>query len=247
MLIYTCDGSFEGLLTSIFEAYNRKENPSRILLCSHFQESLIEEKVHIETDDSKAKRVLDSIITKISHNSFEKIYYTYLSEHEDCGTWIYNYIRLGLKMGRAIDNHLSDDFVLKVHKTSLKVLGERHLLLGLLRFQEIGENIFYAPIEPQHNVIELIAPHFVNRLPNENWIIHDKKRGLAAVYDKNNLAINPTDFTGTFDKSPHEDSYQTMWKSYFKSIAIKNRINPKLQRRNMPSRYWNYLTEKQLY
>jgi probable DNA metabolism protein len=43
-----------------------------------------------------------------------------------------------------------------------------------------------------------------------------------------------------------EKLFQEMWKTYFKSIAIKERINPKLHKQNMPVRYWKHLTEKQL-
>ena len=39
--------------------------------------------------------------------------------------------------------------------------------------------------------------------------------------------------------------YQQMWKDYFKTMAIKQRINLKLQRQHMPVRYWKYLTEMQ--
>ena len=32
---------------------------------------------------------------------------------------------------------------------------------------------------------------------------------------------------------------------YFKTIAIKERINPKLHRQHLPVRFWKYMTEKQ--
>jgi probable DNA metabolism protein len=42
-----------------------------------------------------------------------------------------------------------------------------------------------------------------------------------------------------------EQLFQKLWKAYFKSLTIKERINPKLQRQHLPKRYWKYLTEKQ--
>ena len=42
-----------------------------------------------------------------------------------------------------------------------------------------------------------------------------------------------------------EKLFQTLWKNYFKSLTIKERINPKLQRQHMPQRFWKYLVEKQ--
>ncbi|MEA4826461.1 MAG: DUF4130 domain-containing protein, partial [Clostridium sp.] len=44
--------------------------------------------------------------------------------------------------------------------------------------------------------------------------------------------------------SKHGNSlYEELWKSYFKSTTIKDRINPKLQKGHMPKRYWSFLTE----
>ena len=42
-----------------------------------------------------------------------------------------------------------------------------------------------------------------------------------------------------------EKLYQELWKGYFKSMTIKERINLKLHRQHLPKRYWKYLTEKQ--
>lgn len=39
--------------------------------------------------------------------------------------------------------------------------------------------------------------------------------------------------------------YQEMWRTYFKAICIKERLNPRKHRKDMPVRYWKYLTEKQ--
>ena len=40
--------------------------------------------------------------------------------------------------------------------------------------------------------------------------------------------------------------YQEMWRTYFKAICIKERLNPRKHRKDMPVRYWKYLTEKQI-
>ena len=38
---------------------------------------------------------------------------------------------------------------------------------------------------------------------------------------------------------------QDLWRTYFKAICIKERMNPRKQLQDMPKRYWRYLTEKQ--
>lgn len=243
-MYYVYDGSFEGLLTAIFESYYRKQQPARILCNSNLQHNLLEENIYILTDEEKASRVYNSIRDKISPEALKNVYYTYLSEQEDAGTWIYDYIRFGYKVGHKIDLYLTDDRVQNIHKTRKKVSFEAHRMLGLLRFKQINTDTYYAPISPDNNIVTLLAPHFSERLPDQNWVIHDTKRNIAAIFDKiewyvTNININQFDifYAGN-------DPYEQLWKQYFASIAIKNRINPKLQRQHMPARYWLYLVEK---
>ena len=44
--------------------------------------------------------------------------------------------------------------------------------------------------------------------------------------------------------SEDEQLIQRVWQTYFKSIAIEARRNPRLHRQNMPRRFWKYLIEK---
>jgi probable DNA metabolism protein len=43
----------------------------------------------------------------------------------------------------------------------------------------------------------------------------------------------------------NEVMFQDFWKSYIRSLTIRERLNPKLQRQHMPVRFWKFLTEKQ--
>jgi probable DNA metabolism protein len=40
-----------------------------------------------------------------------------------------------------------------------------------------------------------------------------------------------------------EAAMQALWKHFFKTAAIKERVNPKLQRQNVPLKYRKHLTE----
>lgn len=245
-MIYLYDGSFEGLLTAIFEAYNRHEIPERILSEANYQPGILDEYLLIKRDDAKAERVYNSIRTKISPTSLENIYYTYLSEYDETGTWIYQYVKLGLVMGKKVEMHLSDDRALRIHKTNLKVTCEMHKLLGMLRFNRLSNDIFYAPLEPRYNIVSLIAPHFAERMPDQNWVIHDVKRRIAAVHNQEGWFMTPFEFNQHIAVDQKEALCQELWKQYFDSIAISTRHNPKLQKQLMPVRYWKYLTEKQV-
>ncbi|MCT4564773.1 MAG: TIGR03915 family putative DNA repair protein [Maledivibacter sp.] len=244
MIHYIYDGSFDGLLTSIYEAYYRKDIPEKILFNKDPQENLLVNRIHISTDIGKSKKVYDSIKNKISSRALKNIFYTYLSEEENLGTWVYKYLRLGWKIGKNVDLNMSDDGVLKIYKTRRSVEREVHLLTGLIRFRRLEANIYYAPVEPMYNTVGLLAPHFAERLGDQNWVIHDVKRGIGAVYNKEEWIISDINFKHDLKFGEDETFFQNLWREYFKSVAIKNRINPKLQKKNMPMRYWRYLVEK---
>ncbi len=245
MIHYIYDGSFDGLLTCIYEAYYSREKPNEILYQENKQENLLVKKVYIQQDQTKAEKVYNAIRMKISQKALKNVFYTFLSEDENAGRLIYKYIQLGFKIGRGIDGHLSDDHVLDLHKAVQKVLKEKHRMLGLLRFQKVRNDLYYASISPDYHILELLSPHFAKRMGDQNWIIHDTKRNLATIYNQKEWILTEMNLLQPITMEKEEEFYQKLWQQYFKSIAIKNRTNPKLQRQYMPKRYWKHLIEKE--
>lgn len=245
MLIYLYDGSFDGILTCIFDAYYKK-HPDRILSRDNVQLSIGDEFNYIETDDKKASRVYDAILKKISDEALKNAFYTYLSEDRNSGTIIYNYLKLGFKLGKNLNLHLEDENVFKVQDIVRRVSFEVHRFTGLLRFSELSGGIYYAKIEPDNNITMLLAPHFKDRFKDQRWIIHDTKRNIAALYNLKDFIITDSIIDIPLSLSKKEEFFQSLWKEYFKSISIKERTNPRLQKNHMPIRYWKNLIEKRL-
>ncbi|SHK84925.1 TIGR03915 family putative DNA repair protein [Desulforamulus aeronauticus] len=245
MIIYLYDGSFEGLLTAIYEAYYRSEKPEQIMAQDSYQPDLFSQPRVIATDSDKAGKVYDAIERKISHEALEHVFYVYLSELPGLGTLIYRYLQFGWRVGADINGHLSLEPVREVLRISQKVGVERHRMLGLLRFKKIQGELYYAPFEPDYNIVGLMAPHFARRLADQNWIIHDLKRGLAAFYNQERWLIRElANNTGQLNWEENEAFYQELWQNYFQRIAVEGRTNRKVQRQFMPARYWRHLIEK---
>lgn len=244
MITYIYDSSFDGLLTSIYEAFYSDTKPDKIVSGEEFVENFLEEKIHIKTDTIKAKRVYDAIEEKISHESLKRVFYTYLSELPEIGMLVFRYLQLGFKMGGEIDLNLANEDVLAMDKIFRRVGKERHRLTGILRFKKIKNDILYAQVEPDHNVIALLAPHFTDRLRGENFIIHDTKREIAVFYNTKEWVVETIEKPDPFLVRDSEEIYEDLWRVYFDSIAIKTKTNPKLQKGNMPMRYWKNMTEK---
>lgn len=245
MICYIYDGSFEGLLTAIYEAYYRKDNPEEFIKNDEFFPTLLTKPVHIHTNNEKADRVYNAIKDKISNEALKYIFYVFLSDLKNSSTLIYKYVRLGFKVGKDTDMHLYNEIVLSVHKITKNVINEYHRMLGFVRFKIINGDFYYAPIEPDHNILELITPHFVKRFITHKFIIHDRKRRAASIYDGRSwciieLSINEGEELLKFSK---DVLYENLWKEYFKSASIEHRKNSKLQKRNMPERYRKFMPE----
>lgn len=247
---YIYDGSFEGLLTCIYEAYYRHENPSLISSSKKYSESikgtlfqLLESPLIIETDMSKSGKVYSAVENKISSDALETIYNVFLSEVPGFEIMTLNYVRLGFRTGYDLNKLLQDKRVMEMIKTERKVIFEVHRMHGFLRFQE-RPGFYYAPCEPDHNITALLTPHFAQRLPDQDFIIHDVRRGIASICRKEEWFI--TSMEGAVKEAilrGEGDAYEDLWKGYFSWASIIERKNPKNQKRQMPKRYWKHLTE----
>ena len=243
--IFIYDGSFQGLLTALYTAFKRKIIPVKIFKEADYREDLFYQKTLIKSSEEKAALLSENIKEHISSACLKNVFDAYLSELEAIEDYIFRYLFLAFKKGARIDDYLSRDSVIKVHESAKKVRRESHRFKGLLRFQEAQGNKYYGAVEPDHDILILLAPHFKDRFSGQDWLIHDKKREKAVIYSAETaewlLIELEADFKPQF--SEREDKVQDLWKSFFSAVSIKNRYNPKLQSQFMPKKYWDYLIE----
>lgn len=240
--IYLYDGSLEGLLTCVFEAYYRHENLEDIEAEADCQIRLGCDYENIYTDSEKAERVFSAVKKKISERSAHNIVYTYLSSERGREMHIFKYIRIGLRVGATVDMRLTDDSVRFVNDISRRVGSEAHAYKGLVRFSELDSGAFFSEIRPKNNVLPILAHHFSKRLSNIPWIIFDVGRKLCCVYDTQMWYLRYTDNV-VVHLSDEEEKYRALWREFYKTVEIKERHNEKCRMSNMPKRYWEYLTE----
>lgn len=243
LIIYLYDGTFEGLLTSIYDGFYATTPPNVITTKNEYEVDFLSEIVTIKTDILKHKKVQNSIVTKIDQACLKKLYYVFLSNRDDKGILCFNYLKLAFKLGPNVHKYLHNDLVKAVDATNKRVSLETHRFTGLVRFSYINDKFLYSSIEPDNNILEFISPHFKRRFPSEYWIIHDIKRGLASIYNTKGWQIVDMDIDAYNDLKNYTDDFHELWKDYFTSTTIKERINLKHQKGQMPKRYWKHLTE----
>ncbi|GAB3530423.1 TIGR03915 family putative DNA repair protein [Pontibacter brevis] len=252
MHLYTYDGTFEGLLTVVFEAYERKAWPTGIEQEQVAQPSMFGETIAVVADEQKAQRVWQGLQKKLSVGALKELYYTYLWEQPGFEQIIFDYARLAFGTDENIEGNFAAPCVLQVQQAAKQVHREKHRMEAFVRFQKTADELFYATISPDFNVLPLIVSHFSKRYADQRWAIYDTRRRYGAYYDLHttafmNLELPPLQRT----KVPHaaldveEDKYRQLWQVYFEHVNIPERRNPKLHLRHIPRRYWKYLSEKQ--
>lgn len=248
MIDYIYDDTFEGLLTCIHYNYYQ-EKASGIYSGQTYQPNFFHGHKEIATDEEKAIIVYDAIESKISSSDLRRVYRTFLSSVQEKENMILDYIKLGFKVGHSVNALHGNSIVFQVQQADRKVTAEVHRLLGLIRFNLLTsheEEILYANIEPDHDVCELLAPHFTDRFYYDPFIIHDTGRKKALIANGGDWYLSQFTHKDLEGYSKDLSDFPSLWKSYFENIAIKERINPKCQKRCMPVRYWKNLTEMQL-
>lgn len=242
-LTATFDGSFDGFLCIVHAFYYEKIEPLFIQSDGDYQQSLETEEYYIATDFDKAMKVLLGIRRKISVQAEDYLTFAFLATDEGRFMDMFRYVVLGFKVGRAVDDYMQLDYVLGVHKRARYVGREAHLLSGFCRFSETQSGVFYCDISPVNDVLQVLAEHFSDRMIGQAWVIHDKGRNRAAVYDSQRYIICDVPKDVQVEYVDREGLIKDLWGTFFNSVTIKSRINKKLQQNHLPLRFRKYMTE----
>ena len=242
-IVIVYDGSFEGLMSAVFECYSKKLSAVDVFIDDDYIPSLFD-CYRVETDLSRVKRVCDGLRTKVSADAFSLVEQCFLSARPKKEKLIIDFITLAFKEGRRVTYMLGNDVVREVTNAVRSLTAEAHQYKGFVRFIDCGEALV-SIIEPKGFVLPFLAPHFCDRFHNETFMIFDKTHGAALVYkDGYREIIELHELPVAFAKS-EEENYQGLWKEYCRSAAIMERVNPRCQMGHMQKRYWKHLIEMQ--
>ena len=247
------DGSFDGFLSAVFYVFERKLKNATIQVEGDHQEQLFSEDTTIICEKDKADRVWNGIKAITPKDVCTKIYYAFLSEQKGVEQLLLNYIQYIFKTKGKLAKDYTYYSVLQTSKIAKNVTREKHRMEAFVRFRLTKDAIYFSSIEPDFNVLPLIAKHFKNRYADQQWIIYDIKRNYGLHYNLEEVVFVQMNFpkgfnffkTDTDFFADEEFQFQELWQNYFESTNITERKNMKLHIRHVPKRYWKYLSEKQ--
>lgn len=247
-LIY--DGTFEGLLTTIFEIYQHKLERVKIQTGEWLSMALFEDVMKVITDQARAGRVLQRLQQKLSAGALQRLYAVHMAGIDENDTNIVGYIRYVIDSSQNVEEDYGNKYVLRMADMVRSLRREKHRMEAFIRFQKLQDETFYSAIEPDFNVLPLLAKHFKDRYTDQKWIIYDMRRNYGLFYNLHAVefisldfaTVKPDNVISTYTED--EGLYQNLWKNYFQSVNIPARKNTKLHMRHIPKRYWRFLTEK---
>lgn len=265
--VFVCEDSLVGIFTGVYDAWASRVGHENVELRTRESDNLefFCEYHTIEPDEEKAKKVQRSIYRKLGFGIYSDITVCVYGSFPDKANAIYHTLvdclapsgsLYGKKLpsgfhprGTGYNNleNLCNPYVKRVQEMHRNIMKERERVLQFVRFRELPNQILFAKVKPQHDVLPLVVDHFSNRFPLERWMIYDEYRQYALVHEPHKgcmfieqLQIKEAYLEGYADV---KGDYEDLWWNFCQSISIESRKNEKLQQHFVPLKYRDNMVE----
>ena len=127
------------------------------------------------------------------------------------------------------------------------VRRDMHKMKAFVRFRTLAPDRDGAPpmhvawFEPQHHIVEAVAPFFVRRFTQMRWAILTPE--ISVAWDGETLRFGPG---ARKQDAPPADAGEALWLTYYRNIFNPARLKLAMMQKEMPRRYWRNLPEAEL-
>ena len=248
--VFQCEDTLTGILTGVYDAWASRLGHEHVRLRSGEYEDLelFCEYTEVAPDLTKAGKVLRTIQTRLGEEAYEMIAYAAAYPHTGKADAIYLMIVVGLHLpdGRKVSGMLTHPDVRLVFELRRKTWHMAHRYMGFVRFREMRNGVLFSRIEAEADILALIAPHFADRLPLEDWAIYDGRCRKAAVHPagKGWVILEEAEeaFSG-LQESEEEPYFDRLWKIFHRAVGIESRTNDRLQMSFLPKKFRLFMNE----
>ena len=249
MTTWLYDGTFDGFLSCVFDMYWQRKMTIRIRKEQEHIRGVYEDVMFMPTIIANADRVWAGLSKKADTEQLQQFFACYLSELPAEEDNMVGYIRYIFDSVLPVADN---SYIMHVDQLSRKVYKEKHRMESLVSFQLTKDNIYYAIISPDYNVLPLMVRHFREHYADQYWLIYDQRRRFGIYYNLQNVETVRLQFNPNFDAryhnsgntwTPEDELYQQVWKACNKGAITVNGNDQRLQLQHMPRRYWKYLAE----
>lgn len=139
----------------------------------------------------------------------------------------------------------------KAQQLAQAVRRDMHKMKAFVRFRTVQDDIFknkledgllhVAWFEPEHHIVETVAPFFARRFAQMRWAILTPE--CSAEWDGAQLRFGAG---GQKCDAPPADAGEQLWLTYYQNIFNPARLKVKMMEKEMPRKYWHNLPEAAL-
>ncbi len=120
------------------------------------------------------------------------------------------------------------------------------MMRAYVRFRDAADGdgpLSLAWFEPDHHVVERVAPCFIARMGAMRWSILTPHR--TAHWDGGHLSFGPGCSRQDYPGAGQDDGdlLAQCWQTYYASTFNPGRVNPKAMSSRMPKKYWQHMDE----
>ena len=148
------------------------------------------------------------------------------------------------------------------------VRRDMHKMKAFVRFRTVAQADGQPPLhvawfEPDHHIVEAVAPFFVRRFTQMRWAILTPERSLEWLPGTTQIGIEASanlqaDVAGEQhgalrfgpgarrEDAPPADAGEALWLTYYRHIFNPARLKLAMMQKEMPKRYWRNLPEAEL-
>lgn len=149
--------------------------------------------------------------------------------------------------GRNFLGMATDPDVVAANRMSKSIGRDYHKMTAFVRFKEIplpdgvaGRRRFVSWFEPDHFIVDRVAPFFQRRFNDMDWLIVTPKG--SASWDGETLRTSDE----PAEKPDLRDDTDDLWRTYYANIFNPARLKVKMMMSEMPKKYWKNLPEAEL-
>ncbi|MDP2033658.1 MAG: UdgX family uracil-DNA binding protein [Polaromonas sp.] len=139
----------------------------------------------------------------------------------------------------------------KAQQMAQAVRRDMHKMKAFVRFRSVQDETFrnhpeggplhVAWFEPEHHIVEAIAPFFARRFTQMRWAVLTPERSIQ--WDGAQLSFGPG---ASKRDAPPPDAGEKLWLTYYEHIFNPARLKMKMMQKEMPRKYWHNLPEAAL-
>lgn len=144
----------------------------------------------------------------------------------------------------------------RVQHMAQAVRREMHKMKAFVRFRPLAQGEGQPPLqvawfEPEHHIVEAVAPFFVRRFASMHWAILTPDRSVrwhpadegSADASGGHLEVGPG---ARREDAPPADAGEALWLTYYQHTFNPARLKLAMMQKEMPRRYWQNLPEAAL-